>query len=158
MVHPAYHGTDIYNGCLLRLVKRINNTGPTDAVLYDWPLGWTDPSWAGCLADKTKAIDETEWRKVSRSYLSSHARYPKDSNQVPGSALQRALDTIDAFFGKCTAASCIPTEGLDLASYSMTDVSMPSLPLDSKLQVTAKPQTITKPQATAKPVAVAKPL
>lgn len=151
----VYHGTDIYNGCLLRLAKRVNNTGPPDAVLYDWPLGWTDPWWARCFEDKKKAIDDKQWRHISRSYLSLHTRYPKEMTQVPGSALQKALDTINAFFDKCTAPSCIPMEGGDLANFGMTNVPAPSPSVQSKSKDAAKQKDTAKSQATAKPKAAA---
>jgi hypothetical protein len=44
-----YGFTDIYNGCLFRLLLRHKNTGPADAVLYDMPLGWWDHDWKDCF-------------------------------------------------------------------------------------------------------------
>jgi hypothetical protein len=49
IVAARYGYTDIYNGCLFRLLLRFNNTGPPDAVLYDMPLGWWDHDWKGCF-------------------------------------------------------------------------------------------------------------
>lgn len=37
--HRSYEFQDVYNTCLYRLVLKVNNTGPADAVLYDQPLG-----------------------------------------------------------------------------------------------------------------------
>lgn len=37
--HDSYNNMDIYNTCLLRLLMKINNAGPPDAILYDLPLG-----------------------------------------------------------------------------------------------------------------------
>jgi hypothetical protein len=52
IVADRYGFTDIYNGCLFRLLLRFNNTGPPDAVLYDMPLGWWDHDWKGCFKSR----------------------------------------------------------------------------------------------------------
>jgi len=52
IVAARYGYTDIYNGCLFRLLLRFNNTGPPDAVLYDMPLGWFDHDWKGCFSSR----------------------------------------------------------------------------------------------------------
>lgn len=49
LVAAEYGFTDIFNGCLFRLLLRFNNTGPPGAVLYDMPLGWWDHDWKGCF-------------------------------------------------------------------------------------------------------------
>jgi hypothetical protein len=53
MLASEYGFTDIYNGCLLRLLLRFNNTGPPDAVLYDMPLGLWDHDWIGCFNSRS---------------------------------------------------------------------------------------------------------
>jgi hypothetical protein len=52
----VYGFTDIYNGCLFRLLLRHNNTGPPDAVLYDMPLGWWDHDWKGCFNSRCATV------------------------------------------------------------------------------------------------------
>lgn len=52
IVADRYGFTDIFNGCLFRLLLRFNNTGPPDAVLYDMPLGWWDHDWKGCFKSR----------------------------------------------------------------------------------------------------------
>lgn len=71
--HPKYNGSDIYNTCLFRVLKRNNNTGPPDAVLYDFPLGWWDHDWARCF-DSRQAINDTHWHKMAGSTLAMHSR------------------------------------------------------------------------------------
>lgn len=71
--HPKYNSSDVYNTCLFRVLLRNNNSGPPDAVLYDFPLGWWDHDWSGCF-DSRKEINDTHWHKVASSTLSMHSR------------------------------------------------------------------------------------
>jgi hypothetical protein len=71
--HHSYNHTDVYNTCLFRLLIRNNNTGPPDAVLYDFPLGWWDHDWANCFQSRNE-INDTHWRKVAGSFLAMHNR------------------------------------------------------------------------------------
>jgi hypothetical protein len=65
IVADRYGYTDIYNGCLFRLLLQFNNTGPPDAVLYDMPLGWWDHDWKGCFKSRCTAL----YRQCFRSWL-----------------------------------------------------------------------------------------
>ena len=41
------HYTDLWAFCVLRVAIRNNNTGDSDNILYDHPLGWWDTEWPG---------------------------------------------------------------------------------------------------------------
>lgn len=107
---------DIYNTCLFRMLNKLNNTGPPDAVLYDMPLGWWDPDWAGCQSDR-KAVDDDTWHAVANTYLASHTRYPKNYDMQAGSPLQRVLSIVEGFFEKCKGPHCLPLEGMNIVAY-----------------------------------------
>lgn len=47
MVVDFQNFTDIWAFCALRLVIRNGNTGESDNILYDQPLGWWDAHWPG---------------------------------------------------------------------------------------------------------------
>uniref|UniRef100_A0A383VQR7 Uncharacterized protein n=1 Tax=Tetradesmus obliquus TaxID=3088 RepID=A0A383VQR7_TETOB len=122
--HPMYNNTDIYNTCLFRVLIRNNNTGPPDAVLYDFPLGWWDHDWSGCFASR-EAINDTHWRKMAGSTLAMHNRHPgnnlKSVNplgpEAPPSPLRRAIKIVEEFFEQCSGPGCLPTDGMPLLAY-----------------------------------------
>jgi hypothetical protein len=72
--HPMYNSTDIYNTCLFPLLLCNNNTGPPDAILYDFPLGWWDHDWAGCF-DNRQPINDTHWWQLVSNTLAMHSRW-----------------------------------------------------------------------------------
>ncbi|WIA33895.1 hypothetical protein OEZ86_006994 [Tetradesmus obliquus] len=125
--HPKYNSSDIYNTCLFRVLLRNHNSGPPDAVLYDFPLGWWDHDWSGCF-DSRKEINDTHWRKVASSTLSMHSRHPGQPEGVnslgpeePPSPLRRVIKTVEHFFAQCSSPGCLPEEGMPLLAYEGID-------------------------------------
>ncbi|KAF8064648.1 hypothetical protein HT031_003449 [Scenedesmus sp. PABB004] len=119
LVPASYGFTDVFNGCLHRLLLRFNNTGPPGAVLYDLPLGWWDHDWKGCFKSR-EAINDTHWFDVASSYLAMHNRYPGDLNLGPAdppSPLRRVIKIITDFAARCDRPACVPLGGTPLVAY-----------------------------------------
>lgn len=132
IVAARYGYTDIYNGCLFRLLLRFNNTGPPDAVLHDMPLGWWDHDWKGCFNSR-RNITDTKWREVATHFLAMHNRYPGDpavaSDDTPdpqNTPLSRVIRTVAAFWKACGRKDCTPVDGMSIMAYDGFDTGPPA--------------------------------
>uniref|UniRef100_A0A383VKZ1 Uncharacterized protein n=1 Tax=Tetradesmus obliquus TaxID=3088 RepID=A0A383VKZ1_TETOB len=102
---------------------RNNNTGPPDAVLYDFPVGWWDHDWPGCF-NSGKEINDTYWHKVAGSTIGMHSRHPDQAVGVnslgaesPPSPLRRVIKIVEDCFAQCSSADCLPAESMPLLAY-----------------------------------------
>lgn len=111
-----YGNTDIYNACLFRIVLKLHNTGSADEMLYDQPLGWWDPDWAGCQVDRA-VVDDDRWHYLATNHLAMHSRYPKKLTVPKNSSLDRVMTLVDRFWTTCSTASCMPKEGMGISAY-----------------------------------------
>lgn len=89
-------------------------------MLFDLPLGWFDPEWMGCQADRG-VVDDSRWQYLATNYLAMHSRYPKKPSVPKGSSLQRVLSVVDAFFTRCTGTHCLPKAGMSMFAYQAFD-------------------------------------
>ena len=70
------HYTDLWAFCVLRVAIRNNNTGDSDNILYDHPLGWWDTEWPGGPARLTLALHDAPGIKAARDTpASAHMMY-----------------------------------------------------------------------------------
>jgi hypothetical protein len=54
---------------------------PSGQALYDLPLGWWDPDWAGCSNSRAHLID-SRWMVVAHTYLAINSRWGRWAGHV----------------------------------------------------------------------------